>query len=152
MARKWVAVEFGGPEVLRNIEVDVPDPGHGQVTVDVRAVGMNPADAKHIAPGQDRRLLPLSMGYEVAGVVTALGPETELASGGGAIGDEVVASQVVGGYATAITASASSVGPGHIGGQGGRSCRRRGIRRRGKRRARPRRQGLWLTRNHRRSS
>jgi NADPH:quinone reductase len=109
MARKWVAVEFGGPEVLRNIEVAVPDPGHGQVTVDVRAVGMNPADAKHIAPGQDRRLLPLSMGYEVAGVVTALGPETELASGGGAIGDEVVASQVVGGYTTAITASASSV-------------------------------------------
>ena len=44
MARKWVAVEFGGPEVLRNIEVAVPDPGHGQVTVDVRAVGMNPAD------------------------------------------------------------------------------------------------------------
>jgi NADPH2:quinone reductase len=109
MARKWVAVEFGGPGVLRNIEVAVPDPGHGQVTVDVRAVGMNPADAKHIAPGQDRRLLPLSMGYEVAGVVTALGPETELASGGGAIGDEVVASQVVGGYTTAITASASSV-------------------------------------------
>jgi NADPH:quinone reductase len=75
----------------------------------VRAVGMNPADAKHIAPGQDRKLLPLSIGFEVAGVVTALGPGTELASGGGAIGDEVVASQVTGGYTTAITASASSV-------------------------------------------
>jgi NADPH:quinone reductase len=109
MARKWVAVDFGGPEVLRTIEEDVPDPRHGQVTVDVRAVGMNPADAKHIAPGQDRRLLPLSIGYEVAGVVTAIGPETELASGGGEIGDEVVASQVTGGYTTAITASASSV-------------------------------------------
>ena len=53
---------------------------------------MNPADAKHIAPGQDRKLLPLPIGYEVAGVVTALGPGTELASGGGAVGDEVVAS------------------------------------------------------------
>jgi NADPH:quinone reductase len=108
-ARKWVAVDFGGPEVLRSIEVDVPDPGPGQVTIEVRAVGMNPADAKHIAPGQDRKLLPLSIGYEVAGVVTALGPDTELASGGGAAGDEVVASMVDGGYTTAITTSASSV-------------------------------------------
>jgi NADPH:quinone reductase len=108
-ARRWVAVDFGGPEVLRNIEVDVPDPGPGEVTIDVRAAGMNPADAKHIAPGQDPALLPLPIGYEVAGVVTALGPDTELASGGGAAGDEVVASTVTGGYATAITTSASSV-------------------------------------------
>ena len=90
-ARKWVAVDFGGPEVLRSIEVEVPDPEPGQVTIDVRAAGLNPADAKHIAPGQDRTLLPLSVGYEVAGVVTAFGPDTELASGGGAAGDQVVA-------------------------------------------------------------
>jgi NADPH2:quinone reductase len=109
IARKWVAVDFGGPEVLRKIEVDVPDPGPGQVTIDVRAAGMNPADAKHIAPGQDRALLPLSVGYEVAGVVTAFGPATQLASGGGTVGDEVVASMVVGGYATAITVPASDV-------------------------------------------
>jgi NADPH:quinone reductase len=108
-ARKWIAAEFGGPEALRNIEVDVPEPGHGHVTIDVRAVGMNPADAKHIAPGQNPKLLPLSIGFEVAGVVTALGPGTELASGGGAVGDEVIASQVSGGYTTAITAPASSV-------------------------------------------
>lgn len=107
-ARKWIAAEFGGPEVLRNIEVDVPDPGPGQVTVGVRASGMNPADAKHLAEGQDPKLLPLSIGFEVAGVVTALGLDTELASGGGAVGDEVVA-QVAGGYTTAITTSASSV-------------------------------------------
>lgn len=108
-ARKWVAVDFGGPEVLRNVEVDVPDPGPGHVTIDVRASGMNPADAKHIAPGQDPKLLPLSVGYEVAGVVTALGPDTELASGAGAVGDHVVAAMVDGGYATAITVPASDV-------------------------------------------
>ena len=107
-ARKWVAARFGGPEVLRNIEVDVPDPGPGQVTISVRASGLNPADAKHIAPGQDPKLLPLSIGFEVAGVVTALGPDTEFGSGGGAVGDEVVA-QVSGGYATAITTPASGV-------------------------------------------
>jgi NADPH:quinone reductase len=108
-AQKWVAVEFGGPEALRKIDVDVPDATAGHVTVSVRGVGMNPADAKHIARGQDPRLLPLSIGFEVAGVVTALGPDTELASGGGAVGDEVVVSQVTGGYTTAITAPASSV-------------------------------------------
>jgi NADPH:quinone reductase len=107
-ARKWVAAAFGGPEVLRSIAVDVPDPGPGQVTIGVRACGMNPADAKHIAPGQDPKLLPLSIGFEVAGVVTALGPDTELASGGGAVGDEVAA-QVAGGYTTAITTSGSGV-------------------------------------------
>ena len=108
-ARKWVAVDFGGPGVLRCIDVDVPDPGHGQVTIDVRAAGLNPADAKHIAPGQDPKLLPLSIGYEVAGVVTELGPGTDLASGGGAVGDEVVASPITGGYTTAITVPASGV-------------------------------------------
>ena len=108
-ARKWVAVGFGGPEVLRCIDVDVPDPGRGQVTIGVRASGMNPADAKHIAPGQDPKLLPLPIGYEVAGVVTALGPGTRLASGGASVGDEVVASPVTGGYTTAMTVPASSV-------------------------------------------
>jgi NADPH:quinone reductase len=108
-ARKWVAVDFGGPEVLRLIDVGVPDPGPGYVQIDVRAAGMNPADAKHIAPGQDRKLLPLPIGYEVAGVVSALGPGTKLASGAGAVGDEVVASQVTGGYTTGITVPASSV-------------------------------------------
>jgi NADPH:quinone reductase len=108
-ARKWVAEDFGGPEVLRMIEADVPIPGPGQVRIDVRAAGMNPADAKHIAPGQDPKLLPLSIGYEVAGTVSGLGPDTQLASGGGAVGDSVIASTVSGGYTTAITVPASSV-------------------------------------------
>jgi NADPH:quinone reductase len=108
-AYRWVAVEFGGPEVLRMVDVDVPDPGPGEVLIDVRAAGMNPADAKHIAPGQDPGLLPLAIGYEVAGMVSELGPGTELASGGGRVGDGVVASTVNGGYATAITVPASSV-------------------------------------------
>jgi NADPH2:quinone reductase len=108
-ARKWVAVDFGGPEVLRCIETSVPATGPGEVTIDVRAAGMNPAEAKHIAAGQDRTLLPLSIGYEVAGIVTALGPGTELAPGGGAVGDEVVAWPVTGGYASAITVPAADV-------------------------------------------
>jgi len=81
----------------------VPAPGHGMVRVDVRACGMNPADAKHIAPGQDRSLLPLTVGMEVSGVVSAIGGGTAFS-----VGDEVI-TQTSGGYATAVTVPASGV-------------------------------------------
>jgi NADPH2:quinone reductase len=70
---------------------------------------MNPADYKHIAPGQDRALLPLTLGYEAAGVVTAIGPDTVLASGPAALGDEVIAFQILGGYASALKINAADV-------------------------------------------
>jgi NADPH:quinone reductase len=104
-ARKWVAIDFGGPEVLRSIDVEVPAPRHGEVTIEVVAAGMNPADAKHIAPGQDRKLLPLDLGYEVAGVVIAVGAESNSVS----VGDEVIAALVTGGYATAMTVPVTNV-------------------------------------------
>jgi NADPH:quinone reductase len=103
MDYRWMAVDFGGPEVLRRVAVDVPDPGPGQVRIDVRACGMNPADAKHIAPGQDRSLLPLTIGFEVSGVVSAAGGGTDFSAG-----DEVV-TRAGGGYATAVTVPASGV-------------------------------------------
>ncbi len=108
-ARQWIAADFGGPEVLQLREVDVSPPGPGEVTIAVRACGMNPADYKHFGPGQDPRLLPLVIGYEAAGVITEVGPGAQLATGGGAAGDEVVAFQVLGGYATAITVPAKDV-------------------------------------------
>jgi NADPH:quinone reductase len=106
---QWVAADFGGPEVLRKRTIELGPPGPGEVTIQVRAAGMNPADYKHFAPGQDKSLLPLTVGYEVAGVITAIGPGTELASGGGAAGDEVVAWQIIGGYASAVTVMAADV-------------------------------------------
>ena len=109
-ARKWVAVDFGGPDALRSVEVDVPAPQHGQVTLEVRAAGMNPADAKHIAPGQDRKLLPLDLGYEVAGIVTEVGGVVaEAGAGTMSVGDEVIAALVTGGYATAMTVPVTDV-------------------------------------------
>jgi NADPH:quinone reductase len=107
--RRWVATDFGGPEVLREMVVELPAPGPGEVTVEVRAAGMNPADYKHFGAGQDPTLLPLTIGYEVAGVILALGPETEIASGGGAVGDEVVVFQIFDGYSSALNALASDV-------------------------------------------
>jgi NADPH:quinone reductase len=109
VATQWVATDFGGPEVLRQRTVDLGPPRAGEVSIEVRAAGMNPADYKHIGPGQDRKLLPLTLGNEVAGIVSAIGPNTRLGSGAGAVGDEVVAFQIMGGYASAITVSASDV-------------------------------------------
>jgi NADPH:quinone reductase len=106
-ARRWVAKDFGGPEVLEETLVDLPAPGPGEVTVEVRAAGMNPADYKHFGAGQDPKLLPLTTGYEAAGVILALGPDTEIASGGGAAGDEVVVFQIFDGYSSALNAPAS---------------------------------------------
>lgn len=109
MAQRWVATDFGGLDVFREVDVDVPVPAAGEVTIEVRAAGMNPADYKHVAHGSDRSILPVPIGYEVAGVLSALGPDTEIASGGGAVGDEVLAFRVFGGYATALTVPARDV-------------------------------------------
>jgi NADPH2:quinone reductase len=108
-SRRWIATGFGGPEVLEEIEVELPDPAPREVTIEVLAAGMNPADYKHFSAGQDPNLLPLTIGYEVAGVIVALGPDTEIASGGGAVGDEVVAFRVSDGYSSALNAPAADV-------------------------------------------
>lgn len=109
MARRWMARELGGPDTWELEEHDLPAPQVGEVTIDVRAAGMNPADAKHVAAGTDPDRLPLAIGYEVAGVVTAIGPGTTIASGGGAVGDEVVAFRISGGYASDVTVRAADV-------------------------------------------
>lgn len=109
--QQWVATAYGGLEVLELREVQVREPGPGEVTVRVHAAGMNPADAKHVAPGprNDPAALPVPIGYELSGVVEALGPDTELGSGPASVGDEVLAFRTAGSYATALTLPARDV-------------------------------------------
>ncbi len=107
-AKRWIAREFGNLDVLREVDVELPAPEHGQVLVEVRASGVNPADYKHIASG-DPSALPIAVGYEVAGVIVGLGPDTAIASGGGAVGDEVLAYRIAGGYGSAVLVAAESV-------------------------------------------
>jgi NADPH2:quinone reductase len=109
MAMHWVATDFGGLDVFEVQEIEVPEPGPGEVTITVRAAGMNPADYKHVAREGDRTRLPIAVGYEVSGVISAIGPDTEIASGDGAVGDEVLAFRVAGGYSSAITVPAKDV-------------------------------------------
>lgn len=88
--------EFGGPEVLRDDVVPVPEPGPGEVLVRVRAVGVNPPDW-YVREGfpdvppevMPRPELPLVPGTDVSGVVAAVAPDVAAAGGGFAVGDEV---------------------------------------------------------------
>jgi NADPH2:quinone reductase len=60
--------EFGGPEVLRHVEVPDPTPGEGEVVVDVVRSGINFADTH--ATRNDylaEQSLPLTPGAEVSG-------------------------------------------------------------------------------------
>jgi NADPH:quinone reductase-like Zn-dependent oxidoreductase len=108
-ARRWIAEQFGPPsEVMELVDVDVPPPAPGEVTIAVRASGLNPADFKRMAAG-DPSALPVRPGFEVAGTIAALGEGTEIASGGGAVGDAVLAFRVIGGYATALNVPAKDV-------------------------------------------
>lgn len=108
MAQHWIATRPGDLDVFSFEEYDVAPPGEGQVTITVRAAGMNPADAKHVARG-DVADFPKAIGYEVAGVVSAVGANTVIGSGPVAVGDEVLAFRISGGWATEVTVAARDV-------------------------------------------
>jgi len=108
MAQHWIATRPGGAEVFALESYDVPPPTSGEVTVEVRAAGVNPGDATHVAQGK-RGPFPRGVGYEIAGVLTAIGPDTQIASGGGAVGDEVLAFRVLGGWASELNVRARDV-------------------------------------------
>jgi NADPH2:quinone reductase len=63
---------FGGPEVLELSDVEVGDPGPGQVRVRHEACGLNFIDVYH-RTGLYNQPLPMTPGMEAAGVVEALG-------------------------------------------------------------------------------
>ncbi len=88
--------EYGGPEVLRWEEVEVGDPGPGQLRVRHAAVGLNYIDVYHRTGLYPLPSLPWTLGMEGAGRVEAVGEGvTEFK-----IGDRVAyASPPVGAYA-----------------------------------------------------
>jgi len=104
--RAVVAPEYGGPEVLTTVEVEVPHPGSGQVLLEVRAAGVNPADWKAYTGvwGTDPTKLPIRLGHEAAGRILAVGPDVH----GFEPGDEVIAHRAPGAYAGKILVSAAA--------------------------------------------
>ncbi|MFD0305849.1 NADP-dependent oxidoreductase [Streptomyces sp. NPDC127119] len=64
---------LGGPEVLKEVELEIPRPGPSEVLVRVHAAGLNPTDWKHRANGNFLGEPPFVLGWDVSGVVEAVG-------------------------------------------------------------------------------
>ncbi|MFI0266751.1 NADP-dependent oxidoreductase [Streptomyces luteogriseus] len=64
---------LGGPEVLREVEIERPVPKPNEVLVRVRAAGVNPTDWKHRATGGFLGEPPFVLGWDVSGVVEPVG-------------------------------------------------------------------------------
>lgn len=66
--------ETGGPEVMKWEDVEIGDPGQGQVRLRHTAVGLNFIDINHRSGAYPIATLPATIGMEAAGVVEAVGP------------------------------------------------------------------------------
>jgi NADPH:quinone reductase len=108
-----IATAFGGPDVLSVTDEPTPEPGPGEARIEVRAAGVNPADYKSYNGmfGTDPARLPIRLGVEAAGVVTAAGPDATGPAGPISAGDEVIAFRAGGAYAAELVVPAQSLVP-----------------------------------------
>jgi NADPH:quinone reductase len=98
--------KFGGPEVLSNDEVAVPEPKAGEARVKIEAIGLNYIDIYH-RTGLYPLQLPFILGMEGAGVVDAIGAGvTEVKQG-----DRVAYAMVPGSYAEYAIVPAAKLAP-----------------------------------------
>ncbi len=90
---------FGGPEKLRLVEEEAPQPGAGEVRVRVLAAGVSFADLlmrEGVHP--ERRRPPFTLGWDVVGVIDALDENVRSLSEG----ETVAALPIRGGYSRYI--------------------------------------------------
>lgn len=87
MSSVLIFTQYGGPEHQQLADRPAPEPRPGEIAIEVRAAGVNPADGKRREGAFGTRgRLPAAMGLEAAGVVTAVGEGVE----GFAVGDAVL--------------------------------------------------------------
>jgi NADPH:quinone reductase len=74
--KRVIVDHYGGPEVLRVVEADVPRPGPGEVRVKVLAAGVSYTDAMlRVGSYLGVPKPPVTPGYELIGVVEEVGPD-----------------------------------------------------------------------------
>lgn len=102
--RAVVCDELGPPSVLHVEERPDPEARAGQVVIEVEACGVNFVDALFVAGEyQIKPPLPFVPGSEVAGTVVAVGEGVEAP----AVGQRVLASTGLGGYASHVVCAAA---------------------------------------------
>jgi NADPH2:quinone reductase len=94
MMHAIIVHETGGPEVLKWEQVEVKDPGPGEVRLRQQAAGLNFIDVYH-RTGLYKQQLPFTPGVEGAGIVVAAAPDVTNVN----IGDRVAYAGPIGGYA-----------------------------------------------------
>ena len=104
-----MSVTVGGPESLELTELPTPEPGKGEVLIEVKAASVNYPDTLIIRDlYQFKPPRPFTPGTEVAGVVTAIGEGVQRAK----VGDSVFAIMLKnGGFATHAVAKEHEVTP-----------------------------------------
>ncbi len=107
MRQVWIP-RHGPPEVLEVREAPLPEPGQGEVRIRVAAVGVNFADVVgRLGRNLDAPRPPYVPGYEVAGVVEAVGEGVTST----AVGARVIALLRGGGYSEAVVAPVAQILP-----------------------------------------
>lgn len=101
--RAILVTGYGPPEVLRPADLPNPEPGPGEVLVDVAAAGVNFIDV-YQRSGVYQVPLPYVAGVEAAGTVAAVGPGADV--GGFEVGDRVSWVNLPGAYAERAVVSA----------------------------------------------
>lgn len=108
LGQRVIVRRLGGPEVLEVVAQERPEPGPGQVCVRVQAAGVAFADVMaRIGPYPGAPEPPFTPGYDVAGVVGAVGPSVD----GITPGQHIVALTEFGGYATWVCLPAVALVP-----------------------------------------
>jgi NADPH2:quinone reductase len=99
--KAWQVTEWCEPEAMHWNEVDVPEPGPGQVRIRMHAAALNFFDILQVqGKYQVKPPFPFTPGAEVAGVVEAVGPGVEKFSAG----DRVLAMPQLGAFAEQVIA------------------------------------------------
>lgn len=99
--------EHGGPEVLRWDEIEVGEPGPGQVRIRQTAVGLNYIDTYHRSGAYKLPDLPAVIGMAGTGMVEALGPDVTTLK----VGDRVGYAMSIGAYAESRLIAADRLVP-----------------------------------------
>ena len=95
---------YGGPEVMRLWEMDIPQPKEGEVRIRLEAIGVNYIDIYH-RTGLYALELPFTPGVEGAGEVDEVGPDVKEFS----VGDRVALTMHPGAYAEYAVVPAKKV-------------------------------------------
>jgi len=73
------------PQSLLDLEIETPVPDAHQLLVRVKAIAVNPVDVKTRASKAQTETTPCILGWDVAGIVEALGPNCTLFAPGDAV-------------------------------------------------------------------